>query len=65
MHLFTFISHQFLFSPLLLLVSSIAGFNSAVFGIIVVTKKVTRLFTILGETKIIFTKIQHNIFVIF
>ena len=49
LHIFAFLNNQFMLSPLLLLVSGISGVNSSIFGIIAIVKKVTRLYTILGD----------------
>ena len=39
--------------PLLLLVSGISGVNSSIFGITAIIKKVTRLYTILGNNDLV------------
>ena len=49
LHLFSFLRHEFLLSPLLLLVSSLAGLHSAVFGLVAVLRHVTRLLSLLGN----------------
>ena len=48
LHLFSFLRHEFLLSPLLL-VSSLAGLHSAVFGLVAVLRHVTRLLSLLGN----------------